>query len=177
MGVTVSLDLPTPEAALHHPHLKAVADHIPELDSKAQILLLLERDIVRVHKVRQQINGPHNAPFAQKVDLGWVLVSDVCLVNAHKSVVSTFKTSMLENGRPSFLTPCQSFIHLKEKASYGGEQQDSVSNSTKSNNGRVTEHTIGCAVFSKTKEDNKLAPSINGLFKCSIYLLNVLNYG
>lgn len=154
-------EIQTPEAARHHSHLKTVAGHILELDPKAQILLLLGRDIIRVHKVRQQINGPHNAPFAQRLDLGWVLVVDVCLGNAHKPVVSTFKTNVLDNGRPSFLTPCESFIQLKEKVSYGGEQQDSLSISTKGNRGRVTEHMIGCTVFSRTKEDNKLAPSID----------------
>ena len=74
----------TPEAAFHHPHLKSVAAHIPVLDPGAQILLLLGRDILRVHKVRQQINGPHNAPFAQRLDLGWVLIGEVCLGDAHK---------------------------------------------------------------------------------------------
>lgn len=69
-------------------------------------------------------------------------------------------TMLLENGRPSFLTPCESFIQLKEKLSYSGEQQDGLSISTKGNKGKVTEHTIGCTVFSRTKEDSKLAPSI-----------------
>lgn len=54
-------EIPTLEVAHHHAHLKSVATHIPELYQSAQILLLLGRDIVRVHKVRQQINGPHNA--------------------------------------------------------------------------------------------------------------------
>ena len=43
---------------------------IPEVDPTAEILLLLGRDIIRVHKVREQVNGPHNAPFAQCLDLG-----------------------------------------------------------------------------------------------------------
>lgn len=151
----------TPEAARHHSHLKTVVDHIPELDPKARILLLLGRDIIRVHKVRHQINGPHNAPFAHRLDLGWVLVGDVCLGNAQKPVVSTFKTNVLEIGKLSFLSPCESFIQLKEKVSYVKKQQDSRSMSTKGNRGRVTEHMIGCTVFSRTKEDNKLAPSID----------------
>ena len=76
-------EIPTPDAARHHPHLQGESPHILELDPKAEILILLGRDIVRVHKVRQQVNGPHNAPFAQRLDLGWVL--DVCLGNAHRS--------------------------------------------------------------------------------------------
>lgn len=72
-------EIPTPDIARHHPHLRAIADHIPPLDDTAQILLLLGRDILRVHKVRQQRNGPHNAPYAQRLDLGWVIVGDVCI--------------------------------------------------------------------------------------------------
>ncbi|KAL3968170.1 collagen beta-1,O-galactosyltransferase [Sarotherodon galilaeus] len=63
-------EIPTPEAALHHPHLKSLASKIPPLDNDAKILLLLGRDILQVHKVRQQINGPGDAPFAQRLDLG-----------------------------------------------------------------------------------------------------------
>lgn len=37
----------TPEAALHHSHLKPIAHSIPPLDPKAQILLLLGREILR----------------------------------------------------------------------------------------------------------------------------------
>ena len=88
-------EIPTPKAALFNPHLKAVAGHIPELDPDAQILLLLGRDIIRVHKVREQVNGPHSAPFAQRLDLGWVVVGEVCLGNAHKPSINTSRTTFL----------------------------------------------------------------------------------
>lgn len=39
-------EIPTPEAALHHPHLKSLASEIPPFDNNAQILLLLGRDIL-----------------------------------------------------------------------------------------------------------------------------------
>lgn len=58
-------EIPTPEAALHQPPLKHIASEIPALDPEAHILLLLGRDILRVHKVRKQINGPHNTPLAK----------------------------------------------------------------------------------------------------------------
>lgn len=106
-------EIPTPNAAHHHPHLVQVADHIPEVDPTADILLLLGRDVIRVHKVREQVNGPHNAPFAQRLDLGWVLVGEVCLRNTHKPTVNTFKTTVLENGRPSTLEPCTNSLHIK----------------------------------------------------------------
>lgn len=45
-------EIPTPEVTRHHEHLRLVADKIPPLNPKAQILILLGRDILRVHKVR-----------------------------------------------------------------------------------------------------------------------------
>jgi hypothetical protein len=77
-------EIPSPEVALSHAHLRPVAPHIPKPDPEAQILILLGRDLIRVHKVRQQIIGPHNAPFAQRLDLGWVIAGEVCIESAHK---------------------------------------------------------------------------------------------
>lgn len=45
-------EIPTPDAARWHSHLKPIAHCIPPLDPEAQILLLLGRDILQVHKVR-----------------------------------------------------------------------------------------------------------------------------
>ncbi|KAI3356594.1 hypothetical protein L3Q82_017794 [Scortum barcoo] len=121
-------EIPSPEVALSHAHLRSVAPNIPELDPEAQILILLGRDIIRVHKVRQQINGPHNAPFAQRLDLGWVIVGEVCIDRAHKPTIAAYKTNVLQNGRPSFLTPCQKLIHVKDTANYGGEKKNDLAN-------------------------------------------------
>lgn len=107
-------EIPTPEAAFHA-HLKRIAAEIPAIDEEALILLLFGRDILRVHKVRQQINGSDNTPFVQKLDLGLVLVGDVCLGNVHKPTVCSFKTNVLENGRPSLFRQCTSHVHLKER--------------------------------------------------------------
>ncbi len=77
--------------ARHHPHLKAVGDEIPAVEPCAAILLLLGRDILRVHKVLEQRSGPHNAPFAQRLELGWVIIGEVCLGRTHKPAdVSVF---------------------------------------------------------------------------------------
>lgn len=73
------MEIPTPSAASYHPHLQPVAHLIPELDPSAPIMLLLGRDIISVHKVRKQVNGPRDAPYAQKLDSGWVIVGNVCL--------------------------------------------------------------------------------------------------
>lgn len=63
-------EIPTPDAALGHPQIRSVVHLVPELDPNAQIMLLLGWDFIRVHKVRKQLNGPYDAPYAQKLDLG-----------------------------------------------------------------------------------------------------------
>ncbi|XP_030209647.1 uncharacterized protein LOC115541880 [Gadus morhua] len=148
-------EIPTPDAACHHPHLRSVAPHLPELDPKAEILILLGRDIVRVHKVRQQVSGPHNAPFAQRLDLGWVIVGDVCLGNAHRPAVGTFKTNVLENGRPTFLKPCKGFMKLTEDMSQGGAQKNPPH--------KTSLESLGLQVFNETDSDNKPAPSFEDI--------------
>lgn len=144
-------ETPTPNAARHHSHLLKVAEHIPEVDPTPEILLLLGRDIIRVHKVREQVNRPHNAPFAQRLDLGWVLVGEVCLGSAHKPIVNTFKTTVLDNGRPSLLQPCTN-LHIKEKINYGTGTRGGFSETSK-----AAEELLGQTVFNHTDQDNKLA--------------------
>lgn len=100
-------EIPTPDAARYHSHLKHIADRIPPLDPDANILLLLGRDILRVHKVRGQISGPGSTPFAQRLDQGWVVIGNVCLGGAHRPLqVGSYKTTVLENGRARNLQPC-----------------------------------------------------------------------
>ncbi|KAG1927244.1 hypothetical protein F2P79_024382 [Pimephales promelas] len=111
-------EIPTPEAARQHAHLKHLAVKIPDLDPNGSILVLLGRDIPRVHKVREHYNGPHDAPYAQRLDLGWVIIGDVCLGGAHvPSNLSVFRTSVLNNGRTSLLDSCTNSFHVKRKDS------------------------------------------------------------
>lgn len=156
--------MPTAEAALHHPHLKAIAAEIPPLDPSADILLLIGRSLLRVHKVREQINGRDNAPFAQKLDLGWVIVGDVCLGNTHKpSKVNVLKTHVLDNGRPSYLTPCDSHFSVKEDFSLS--QAKAISNQLPSTHPhqKLTAENLGETVFYRTNKDNRLAHSVEDM--------------
>ncbi|XP_026184465.1 uncharacterized protein LOC113143190 [Mastacembelus armatus] len=155
-------EIPSPEIAQHHPHLLSVADKIQTVDHQAPILLLLGRDILRVHKVREQINGPNNAPYAQRLDLGWVIVGDVCLGKAHRpAVVNVYKTHTLDNGRPSYFEPCPNMIHVKENSDYTTQQCSPtvLSGIQASNIGQPTD-ILGHSVFDRTKGDGKLALSI-----------------
>ncbi|XP_075924090.1 uncharacterized protein LOC142925100 [Petromyzon marinus] len=150
-------EIPTPEVARHHPHLKPIAEFIPPLDHVAQILLLLGRDMLRVHKVRDQHNGPHDAPYTQRLDLGWVIVGDVCLDGTHKpDHISTFRTSVLTNGRTSLFKPCPNHFTLKEKfddRSQGCTMQADEETS-------MLKDDVGHTVFVTTKDDDKPAPSL-----------------
>lgn len=154
-------EIPSPEVAHSHAHLRSVAPSIPEIDPEAQILILLGRDLIRVHKVRKQINGPHNAPFAQRLDLGWVIVGEVCIDRAHKPTISVFKTNVLQNGRPSFLMPCQNHICVKERAGYGGEHRHCLPTLQSScpASDVPAEDKLGQDVFVRTEDDNKPALS------------------
>lgn len=157
-------EIPTAEAALYHRHLKAIATEIPPLDPSADILLLIGRNLLRVHKVQEQINGRHNDPFAQKLDLGWVIVGDVCLGNAHKpSEVNALRTHVLGNGHPSYLTPCDSRFSVKEDLSLS--QAKVISNQLPSAHPhqRPTTANLGETVFCHTNKDNHLAHSVEDM--------------
>ncbi|XP_054652021.1 uncharacterized protein LOC129192244 [Dunckerocampus dactyliophorus] len=153
-------EIPTPDAAYHHTHLKRIANKIPPLDPNANILLLLGRDILRVHKVRDQISGLGNAPFAQRLDLGWVIIGDVCLRGAHRpSQVSSYKTCILENGRTSHLQPCTNHIRVKEKFSHSSTPQYRPAPTST----LFSRNSLGQNVFAQTANDHHLAPSLEDI--------------
>lgn len=155
-------EIPSPEIAYYHPHLQRVADKIKPIDPDAAILLLLGRDIIRVHKVREQINGPHNAPYAQRLDLGWVIVGDVCLGTLHKPAkVSVYKTNVLHNGLTSFFTPCPNSIHVKEDCSGITQHHNLTFPTHEDRTLTMSTDNLGCSVFTASQDDNKPALSID----------------
>lgn len=98
--------------------------------------------------------------YAQKLDLGWVIIGDVCLGSSHRPPeVTSFKTHVLENGRTSYFPPCENPIKVREKLCPSSQgQSDSFppnSKCYKSNHEYLSE-----MVFQKTKDDSKLAPSV-----------------
>ncbi|KAJ8381419.1 hypothetical protein SKAU_G00021970 [Synaphobranchus kaupii] len=94
--------------------------------------------------------GPHNASFAQRLDLGWVVIGEVCLGNVHKPTVNTFKTNVLDSG-----------CHVKET-------QQSFNRP-----GKATERMLGQTVFNQTEHDNKPAPSLEETIFLKIMMTNV----
>ncbi|XP_049341522.1 uncharacterized protein LOC125806060 [Astyanax mexicanus] len=155
-------EIPYPEVAQHHPHLQSVANKIPPVDPDAPILILLGRDILQVHKVREQINGPHNSPYAQRLDLGWVIVGEACLGAVHKPVeVNVYKANVLQNGRTSFLCPCPNNIQVKE--GYSGTPQHHHAFFPHQDEANLVKRTddLGHSLFESSKDDNKPALSID----------------
>ncbi len=71
--------IPTPAVAVNFEHLRDLSEHIPAIEEDAEILLLIGRDLTRVHHVLDQCLGPVNLPYAQKLPLGWVIVGEACL--------------------------------------------------------------------------------------------------
>lgn len=108
--------------------------------------------MLHVHKVRQQINGPHDAPYAQRLDLGWV-IGEVCLGNMHKaSRANAYKANVLSNGRTSLMKPYPNTITVKENMKMD-ENADFLTTNIK----RPEEEQLGSSLFVKTKIDEKLA--------------------
>ncbi|XP_013856011.1 uncharacterized protein LOC106511825, partial [Austrofundulus limnaeus] len=164
-------EIPTPEVALHHPHLKSLAHLIPVIDPQAQIMLLLGRDLIRVHKVRKQVNGPHNLPYAQQLDLGWVIVGNVCLGSNHMpQSVNTFYTKTMETTRPTLFESCPNVFCVKEK--YSNIYIPTYPSLSSETDPDCDANHLGCAVFRQTKEDNQLAPSIQDGF-----FMKIMNEG
>ena len=75
----VKREVLTPEMARRFPHLKEIAGEIPPFNDDADIHLLIGRDAPELLKVRDFINGPNGAPWAQRLSLGWTITGQMCL--------------------------------------------------------------------------------------------------
>jgi hypothetical protein len=132
-------EIPHPEVAKAYPHLRDIADYIPPLCDKADILLLIGRDLPDAHHVLDQCTGGPGDPFGQKLHLGWVVIGETCLGGVHISnVVNVSKTQMLRDGRPTVMTPCPNDLQLTF------EKGDDFGNT----------------VFQKTSSDEQFGPSV-----------------
>lgn len=123
------------------------------MDMNAEILILLGRDILRVHKVCKQCNGPHDAPYSQILDLGWVIMGDVCLDRMRtSSKIHSFKTYMLVNGRASHFKQCPRHYEVKKEPLDIIQVLDVTPT--------LCDDNLGTTVFCTTNDDNKIALSV-----------------
>ena len=144
-------EIPTPQVASNFPHLKDIANSLPPLDPDAEIQLLIGRDLVRAHHVLEQRIGPSDMPFAQRFNLGWVIIGDVCLGKVHKTeTIRVSKTYVLKDDRGTIFEPCKNNLFLKERRNnemFETELSESHDN-------------LGASVFVQTKDDNKIGKSV-----------------
>ena len=104
----------TPDIAQAYPHLQSIASKIPKLRLATDLLLLVGRDSPPLHKVYESCNGTRDLPWVQQLDLGWVILGNVCLTGPHKpDSISTYKTHILPSSQPSILEACSNLIPCK----------------------------------------------------------------
>ena len=147
-------EIPTPDVAQHYSHLRDISSLIPSLEPKAEILMLLGRDIVEAHHVVDQRIGGRNQPYGQKLRLGWTIIGETCLHKTHvPTSIKTYKTYLLGSGRASLMPPCTNEFKIREDinhVSYGVNSTDTSSHRS---------DDFGKDVFQRTKDDEKLGMS------------------
>ena len=154
-------EIPTPDIANLHCHMRSIAGKIPTLHEGVDILLLIGRDAPQLLKVRESRNGPADAPWAQRMDLGWVIIGDVCLNGAHKpDEVEVYRTHILESGRPSICSPCPSRLSLRDviipdTCTLSGTLPEALDDI------EMCGISVGRDVYARTKNDDKLGRSID----------------
>lgn len=90
--------------------------------------------------MRDQRNGKNNAPYAQRLDLGWVIVGDVCLSPNHLILKERFpvRTNTKPLSSPNQKCPDSADSPLQH-ADYD---------------------SLGAKIFERTGDDNKFSLSI-----------------
>lgn len=57
--------------------------------------------------------GTKNTPFAQRLNIGWVLFGDICLGNFRKpTTVASFKTTLVDSHRETIFRPCRNVFSV-----------------------------------------------------------------
>ena len=156
-------EIHTPDIAMAHPHLRPIADEIPEVQRDTDILLLIGRDVPPLHKVRESRNGRGNSPWAQRLDLGWVILGNTCLDGVHKpNDLSSFKTHLLHNGRPSIFEPCSNVFHVDKATSAHADSRESINEFRREESFSQGKFEDGLAskVFERTELDNRPGYSV-----------------
>ena len=87
------------------------------------------------------------------MDLAWVVLGNTCFDGTHKPVeISTFKTQVLYEGRPSLFIPCPNLFYLKHNTSptAWGEQEENTPPI-----GSPFDDGLGRNLFVRTSHNNK----------------------
>ena len=72
-------EIPVPDVGKAYPQLRHIIMETEPVEPGVPITFLVGRYVLRAYKVREQIEGPENASFAQHLDLGWAIFGESCL--------------------------------------------------------------------------------------------------
>ncbi|KAK7901877.1 hypothetical protein WMY93_018646 [Mugilogobius chulae] len=109
-------EIPTPDIVQHFPHLAPIAGKIPPLEPDTPILLLLGRDVLSVHKVREQYNGPHNTPLPKPQAIAYSEV-ETPLKQTDCLGLNVFQITP-EDNKPAMSIEDKMFLELMDKEVY-----------------------------------------------------------
>ena len=82
--------------------IKETAHEIPPYDPKANVEILTRREAPELLKITAGRNGPKGASWAQKLDMGWTISSQMCLnwvggpvhISAHHTTMEHLEKSV-----------------------------------------------------------------------------------
>ncbi|XP_052694839.1 uncharacterized protein LOC128173163 [Crassostrea angulata] len=144
-------EIPTPDVALQHKHMRDIAGDILPIDASRKILLLIGRDLPQVHHVLEQRIGRDHEPFAQRSPLGWTIIGDTCLSGQHRPrAANVYKTFITDSGRGTILEPCAQYLSVREK----------LPTRDVTNRLRVSDTSSDEHLFRRTPDDNKVGSSV-----------------
>ncbi|MES9882937.1 MAG: hypothetical protein ABW185_18875 [Sedimenticola sp.] len=150
-------EIPSPEIAEHYLHLNDIIGDIPPVEQHTPVLLLIGRDLPEAHHVLDQRIGLQNSPYAQRLNLGWVIVGETCLGKVHTPKrVNVNKTHLLANGRSTLFEPCPNSFEVIEDNTKGRHHYDSHNHKCTD----IDSH-IGASLFEKTRHDDKPGMSVD----------------
>ena len=156
-------EIADPTKFCFHPHLAPVAKIMPEIEPDAEMGLLIGRDIPQLHKVLDTINGPPDSPWGESLEIGWVVMGDMCLDPQPQYGAHVLKTHVNQSLSPSF-KKCKHVIKVEERVV--GTSHPAL---TDFQQGRYKDR-IGQNVFVETKDDNKQGTSVED--RQFIHLMN-----
>lgn len=157
------------QCPIHHkPHpLKRYRGFQTMLLSDEFLCLQMANAIVALHPPvitrHQHRHLSHSLPLKSMAGRVWAHHTQMlCLGSAHTATgVSALKTHVLDNGRPSFLTPCDNRFSVKENFSLMSHTKATPQQAQSPNpRTKPAVENLGETVFCRTVTDNQLAPSV-----------------
>ena len=105
-------EIPDPSKFQYHTHLAHLAEIMPKIDPHAEMGLLIGRDKPQLQKVHETINGPPDGPWAELLEIGWVVMGDMCLDSQPNREASVFKSQVPQT---TFFEKCEHVIKVEDK--------------------------------------------------------------